>query len=242
MNHLEVAICEDNPEEERQLVSILKNSRFPVKVSAFHCGEDLLEEYQAGKYDLILMDIYMEGMTGVETIRSLRQIDATVPVAFTTTSLDHTLESYRLEALKYLEKPVQVKAVQDLLELARLKKENTPQLLLRINGQAVGVPLAGILYVEQRYHHLLVFLDGGEVLRTTEKLDDLEKQFQGQSFFRCHKSFLVNLASVKNLDKELMVFTMKAGHNVHIRRESLGKARKAFEAYLIAMTRGADQA
>ena len=180
----------------------------------------------------------MGGITGVETVAAIRQLDENVPIAFATTSTEHTLESYRLDVLKYIEKPVTEKAVRSLLELASLKKENRPHLMLRSDGGEVKLPLERILCVEQRGHELLFSLTGGETLRTPEKLDALEGTLAGHDFYRCHKSYLVNLAYIESLDRELMVFEMKEGKPVHIRRESLGDARKAYESYLFGRARG----
>ncbi len=242
MEQLNIAICEDNSAELEHLLAILAASAFPTKITPFSCGEDLLLNYQAGSYDLILMDIYMGGITGVETISRLRQLDTDVIVAFTTSSTDHALEGYRLDALKYLEKPIQAQALLALLELVRLKKNNLPSLRLQIHGKAAAIPFREIVYLEQRSHHLLVYLTGGRQLQAVEQLNKIEAQFPKDDFFRCHKSFLVNLSKVKNLDRELMVFTMEDGHNVHIRRGSLPAARKAFEGFLAAQAAGIDPA
>lgn len=240
MKYLHIAICEDNFDERKHLLHIVENSKFPTKVKVFDCGESFLSDYQRGKFDLVFMDIYMSGITGIETITAIRELDENISIAFTTSSTDHTLESYRLNAIKYIEKPVSKKSVYKLLELALLKKQSTPELILRVKGQTSYIPFERILYVEQKSHTLYFFLTGNEVLTANEKLDNIIKQFEGQSFFRCHKSYVVNFAYVKNLDKELMVFSMKNGSNVHIRRESMPGAKKAFESYLFKMARGYD--
>lgn len=237
MEHLKIAVCEDSLEDQSNLVYILENSAFPANITIFNCGEDLLTDYSKGKLDLIFMDIYMSGISGVETVTEIRKMDETIPIAFTTTSTDHTLESYRLNALKYIEKPVKEKAVHELLELAQLRKKNVPHLIVKINGKHISIPFERILYAEQKSHTLFLFLTGGEIIKANEKLDNVEDQFEGHPFFRCHKSYLVNFSYVKNLDKELMVFKMKEGNNVHIRRESMTIVRKAFETYLFKMSR-----
>lgn len=237
MEPLQIAICEDSVEERNKLLAILKQSKIENQAAAFPCGEAFLRTFQPGKYDLVLMDIFMDGMTGVDAVTALRKRDADVPVAFITTSTDYALESYRLDALKYIEKPVKVKAITELLRIAQMKKDDAPRLRLRVRGQDEDIPFAKILYVEQRDHTLLFRLSGGETEKVTDRLDNLAPQFAGQPFFRCHKSYLVNLAQVRALDRELMVFVMKEGGNVHIRRESLGAARRAFEAYLFAAVR-----
>lgn len=237
MENLQIVICEDSAEEQQRLLTMIEASGIPASCVVFDSGEAFLQTYIPAKYDLIFMDIYMAEMTGIEAVTAIRQIDEQVPIAFVTASTDHTLESYRLEALKYIEKPVKEKAVRELLQLAQMKKENKPRLNIKVGGKDVSVSFERILYAEQKAHTLHLFLTGGEVLQVNEKLDNVEKQFTGQTFFRCHKSFLVNLSCVKTLDTELMVFIMKEGRNVHIRRESMGKAKKSFETYLFERTR-----
>lgn len=237
MSNLYIAVCEDNNAEQQHLRSILEKSDHPVEIKVYSSGEDLLGEYKPGSFDLILMDIYLSGLSGIKTITELRKIDEQVMVAFTTSSLDHTLESYRLEALKYIEKPVKEKAVQELLDLARIRKENKPRLTLKKAGQNITVPLELIMYAEQNSHALFLFLSTGEVINILERLDHIEEQFSGDAFFRCHKSFLVNFAFVEKLDIELRIFRMKEGNTVHIRRESMAKAKKSFENYLFNHSR-----
>ena len=52
----------------------------------FGSSEELLEAFRPGKFDLLLMDIYMDGMTGVEAVQKIREMDDAIPIAFTTTS------------------------------------------------------------------------------------------------------------------------------------------------------------
>lgn len=237
MEPLHIAVCEDSDEEQKKLLTILKQSEIPTQTAAFANGEDFLKTYRQGKYDLLLMDIYMGGMNGVEVVTEIRKTDETLIVAFITTSIDHTLESYRLKALQYIEKPVKKKAVLELLQFAQMKKEYTPRLFLKIGGKDHSLPFERILYVEQKDHTLYLHLTGGDILQANTKLNKIEPQFTGQSFFRCHKSYLVNLSHVADLDKWLMVFVMNEGDSVYIRRESMGKAKKALEAHLFAAAR-----
>lgn len=238
MGKLRIGLCEDNVYDMEQLVFILQESGIPVSLDCFETGEDLLEQFQPGAYDLIFMDIYMGGMLGVETVQKIRALDHEVAVAFTTTSTDHTLESYRLNVLKYIEKPVVKDAVVDLLKLVQAKKQSVPHATLLINGECVCVPFHQILYLEQKGHTIQVFLQGGNVLRTHAKLDQVQLPFAEQSFFRCHKSYLVNLAYVKSIDSDYSVFKMKEGANVYIRREGMKKAREAWENWLFHRARG----
>lgn len=237
---IRTAVCEDSVEEQERLLTLIRGCGIPTQIDVFSSGEAFLSAFTSGKYDLIFMDIYMSGMSGIDVITAVRRVDDTVSVAFATTSSDHTLESYRLDVIKYIEKPVRKKAVRELLELARLRRSSRPHLTLRCEGRELAVFFDRILYVEQMAHELQFCLTGGDMIHVNDRLDALEPLFAGMDFFRCHKSYLVNLAYVQELDRTLMVFRMKNGKNVHIRRESLAEARSAYERYLFDRVRGQD--
>ncbi len=231
---LRVAICEDLQADREQLLGVLAQSNISTEVSVFHCGEDFLAEFQMRKYDLIFFDIYMDGMTGIETATEVRKLDATVTIAFTTTSLDYALESYRLEAIKYIEKPVSVASIQPILQIVQMQQAYVPKLLVKTKPEEQMVALTDILYLEQsgtRYH---VYLVDGSMLVASGKLAALAEQLEGSSFYQCHKSYIVNFSYVKSLDKELQMFEMVKGDNVHIRRDSFWKTKRAYEAFLFS--------
>lgn len=238
MEPIRIAICDDLPEERKMLVSLLEHSSIPAAYSQFKSSEELLEVFHPGKFDLLLMDIYMEGMTGVEAVQKIREMDDAIPIAFTTISTEHTLESYRLSVLKYLEKPVRQKDVNDLLRLVRLQKESAPRLVVQQNGETQKLLLSEILYLEQKAHHVLLTLKGGGDLQLYGKLSDLLLQLEGKPFFCPHKSYCVNLAFVRGINVEYQCYEMADGKNVPISRPNRSKAKRAYEDFLFARTRG----
>ena len=239
---LHIAVCEDSSEERLRLCHRIAGCDPDTDCACFSDGEHFLQSYWPGRYDLIFMDIYLGGLSGVEAVSAVRRAGDAVPVAFTTSSTDFALEGYRLDVLKYLEKPVQEKPLRDMLAFARLQCESRARVTFRENGAEQTLMIDRILYVEQKSHALLIYLTGGGFVRVGGRLDSAEPLFAGHHFFRCHKSYLVNLAYVCRLDRELMVFEMREGQNVHIRRESLGAARRAYEDYLFDRTREAEHA
>jgi len=95
------------------------------------------------RFDLIFMDIYLDGLSGVETVWRGRERDEFVPAAFTTSSLDFALDSYRLNVEKYLEKPVSQKAVDEILALNK-KSEQGRDPAGREESPAVPGPAAAL--------------------------------------------------------------------------------------------------
>ena len=236
---LKIAVCEDETAQRNRLLALLDESSIKNIYSVFENGEKLLTVFEQGKYDLILMDIYMDSeLTGVEVIRLIREKDKNIPVAFVTTSKEHTLESYRLSAIKYIEKPYSKESIEDTLYIALLKKQDVPSLLVQKNRSIQKIPFADIIYIEQQVHKIFICINNDEDVYIYGKLSDLNEQFSEKQFFIPHKSFVVNLSFVRYIDTKLKCFAMRNLTNVPIRRELLTKAKNTLENYLFDRTRG----
>jgi len=99
---LQIAMCEDSDDDVRLLQGYVAESGIPVHCERFENGAALLNHFCAGRYDLIFMDIYMQGMDGIEVVEAIRKKDRNVVIAFITISPDYMRESYRLKAPVYL--------------------------------------------------------------------------------------------------------------------------------------------
>lgn len=241
MVQLNIAVCEDDRADRERLCGMIAASAVPAGTAAFESGEAFLSAYQPELFDLIFMDIYLSGLDGVEAVRRVRELEKDVPVAFTTTSKDHALDGYRLEVARYIEKPVSQRAVDDMLALALSKKaERTGAVIVLGQKTPLRLPIPQLRYAEQKGHYLMLHLTGGRVMQKKGKLDDLAPQLGDYPFFRCHKSYLANLSFVTGIDRERMMFQMRGGGNVYIRREDFWKARSAWEDWLYAAARRKD--
>ncbi|MBQ9618643.1 MAG: response regulator transcription factor [Oscillibacter sp.] len=233
METLLIAVCEDDPDEYQELLSILQCVDIPTSCERFADGAEFLNGFCPGKYDLVLMDIYMDGLSGVDAVSRLREQDSATPVAFITSSLDHAMDGYRLHVARYLHKPLQTGEVEEVLRFALREKANEAGVSLPTGT----VSFRQIRYVEQSNHDLIFHLTGGREARARERLDRIEGQFPVPPFFRPHKSYLVNLYYVRYLDRELNAFEMNGGGTAYIRRSSVREAAKALQSTLFRATR-----
>lgn len=238
MAALRVGVCEDQEEEREQLLAMLAACSVENVSTAFTSGEELLAGYQPDQFDLLLMDIYMGGMTGIETVERMRQMGESVPVAFLTTSADYAWESRCLSALMYLEKPVTGERLEEMLKLARMKLDNRPTLVVYRGGEAKKLPLEDILFLEQQGRQVCIAMRNGGTTTIYGKLSDFLPQLEGAPFFQTHKSYYVHLAQVVKVDEALRCFVMAGGKNVPICRLLMGKAKRAWVDFLFAQTRG----
>lgn len=237
MENLQIAICEDDLNEIKKISEIIDSFDIPVQIHVFNDGSSLLESYVPGLYDLILMDIYMTGITGVEATRIIRQHDDDTTIAFVTSSLDHALDGYSLNVSRYIEKPISPEAIHDVLRLAMQQKSGGYCVQFMSGGKELNVPIRRLIYIEQKGHYMYLHFPGHKTLQVKGRLDLLPDQMLRHSFYRCHKSFLVNLFFVTDIDAELMAFKMEEGNIAYIRRESFREAKKMWENYLFDSVR-----
>ena len=236
---IRIALCEDTEEDAERLLRCIDESGFSTKCRHFLTCEALAAEFVPGQYDLIFLDIYVDGVQqGVDVATQIRDVDAMVTLVFTTYSTEHTLESYRLKAIAYMEKPVRPDYVKEILAHVEAKRKDAPSVRLLIDGKRRKIPLESILYFEQREHVVFVNTLSG-VLRTSQSvsLRDIEPLLP-DSFYRSHQSYIANLRYVKELDQDLRIFRMQNGDVVYIRRPSIGQATKIYERWLFAAARG----
>lgn len=236
---LEIAIFEDFAKDADLLIQFILKSGISAEYKIFSSGEELLASFSTNRYDLIFLDIYMgEVQQGVTIATKIREMDTVVTLAFTTSSKDHALESYRLKAYAYLEKPLRPSDVREVLEQAQSKRSTAPAVKLLIKGAYHKIPLDSILYFEKKNQAVLVNTLTS-ILRTSQtvKLGNIEAVLP-DSFLRCHQSYIANLHYVRGLDQELRIFLMQNGDKVYIRRQDVKKAAKIYEDYLFNKTRG----
>ena len=125
-NLLRVALCDDDLVVETQVRAFLEKEEeerdIEILLSVKRSGEELLSDFRQGLYDLLLLDIMMEGISGVETLSRIREEDSDLAVSFITSSKDYALDGYRLKAVRYLEKPLTRDGISELIDISLSKK------------------------------------------------------------------------------------------------------------------------
>ena len=238
---LQIAVCEDVPADAARVKQHIENSGIPSDIFLFANGAEFLRAFHAERYDIAFLDIYMRGESGVKTAERVRETDKNITLIFTTSSLDHTLESYRLNAIKYLEKPINAADIKDALAYALAKKKTRAVISLTVEGgKNENIPLDSIIFFEHKNHLVTITTTAG-VLRTaqTARLDEIEKRLPSPPFLRCHRSFIVNLNYAEKIDRETHSFTMAGGGRADIpRRERISKYEEILQLWLIKKTGG----
>ena len=195
-----IAVCDDEQDQRKQITNILSTElKVPFRTNEYTSGEELMDAIRCGhSANIYFLDIYMGVSNGVEIAREIRAFDKNCAIIFATNSRDHAVDGYGVHALQYLLKPLDKKSVGRALESAlEYLSTKEDRFLSLTNKQGVyRIGYADILYVESNARVASVHIQEKEPLIFYIQLDALEQQLDDERFYRCHKSFMVNLDHV----------------------------------------------
>lgn len=232
---ISIVVCDDLAEERFALARMIEQfgdqNGLDFSLETVSSGDELLDRWTPGRWDIAFLDIYMDGISGVDLARRLRQTDPECAVVFATTSQDHALVGYDLQISDYLVKPFRQDEVDDAFAWILEKYAGRLRTLrLYANWEEFEVRLKDIAYIEIQGHTAFVHT-GGQVISTRRGIDSLEEELTLDSFFRCHRSYLVNLDHVTGLEKR--DFLMDDGTKVPISSQNLPKARQLSSDWIL---------
>lgn len=235
---MHLAVCDDNIEELFRISSLLEeycreldNS---VTYEAFHSATELLETMRVRRFDLLILDILMPGVTGMEAAREIRRSNSEIPIIFLTSSRDFAVESYRVDAKDYIMKPASKEEIFPSIskQLARLKQENS-YLTLKTRSGIIKLPFSQIVYVEVIHRSVQFILVNGKVREAYGYLTDYESDLLSDPhFYKPHRSYVVNLRQVTELNKK--GFSTIMGNMVPVARDAYSNAKAVYMKYLLS--------
>lgn len=229
-----VAVCDDEPIVREQILLFLRHmeeeqgERFAV--ACFSSGEELLAEMDRDT-QLLLLDIRMGQLSGLEAARKLRAENNTLCILFITSMTQCALEGYEVHAFGFLTKPLQYdhfcRQIQDAVRM--LERRGGTALALRGQNETVVYQTSEILYFEVYGRILNVVTQSGS-REFTVPLKEVERQVEGKGFFRSHKSFLVNFRHIRRVGAG--VLEMDDGKEVLLSKHRRGEFLTQFSRYV----------
>lgn len=207
---MRIAICDDDSVQieylTREVSAWASLEEKNVRIDAFFSSEAFLFEYSENKdYDVLLLDIEMPGMNGMDLAWKLRSEGSLLHIVFITGYADYISEGYDVSALHYLMKPVdREKLFSVLCRSSELIARNTKAIIIEVTNGRLKVPLSEIRYIEVFGNYVTVH--GDEEYKTKATLASFESQL-GSSFFRAGRSILINLDKVRKATKKEVFLT-----------------------------------
>ncbi len=228
---LNIAICDDEKVIREQINEMVIKEKPGVCPELYETGDGLLA---AGmRFDIVFLDIQMEGTDGIETARRLRERDEDTILIFITGIREYVFEAFDVAAFHYLLKPVEEDKFREVFwraerELEKRKRKRRETVFIRTRNRSFTLKKDSILYVESRGKKVEIHT-AGENIEAYVSMNELEAQL-GEGFYRCHRGYLVNMAYVAEYDNESI--TLNNGEYVYLAKEKYGEFVKAYMRYL----------
>lgn len=209
---MRIALVDDSQRDLSSLASQLeryaseKGVRFDLK--AFSGGEALLRDYRPGDFDLIFLDIFMDGMTGIETARRIRGVDDDTCIVFLTTSDEHQAEAIHLHVYDYLNKGEDVATLWDVMDRILRGRRARPVKSLTFVSHRVScsLPYDEITYISADRNYLAIHDSQGRAHRTRMTFSAVESLLsQDVRFLTILRGIIVNMDHIVNVTKNTCI-------------------------------------
>ena len=201
-----IAVCDDRQTDRDYLDSLLNewaaSVGHVVQTQLFPSAEAFLFCYEEDKsWDMLLLDIEMDGMDGVTLAKKIRRDNRTVQLIFVTGYSEYISEGYEVSALHYLMKPIRKEKLFAVLDrAAELCVKNGRFLTLEQSKEMIRLPLYEIRYLEASQNYVTIHGEKGQNYTIRHTLSELERELDDR-FFRTGRSYIVNLACIRKVTR-----------------------------------------
>lgn len=208
---IHIGLCDDEKtmaeELSKKIRAYMDNFNIDYEVYSFTSGEALLD---SGKdFELIFLDIQMQGINGMETAKKLRERGVQGFIIFVTVLKEYVYDAFEVEASDYLLKPLDDQHFKHTMDRVcnNILRDKAKHLIVKKGMWCRSVDYDDILYCEVINRKIYIHTNYG-IIDYYNKIKELEKDL-GKNFFRCHRSYLVNLKYVNGIEKGMAVLENK---------------------------------
>lgn len=202
---LRVAVVEDNAAERKRIQDNLMALPEKMEIDTFVSGMAFAIG-EMKNYDIVLMDIDMPGMNGIETAKRLRAVNKSAVLVFVTNMVQFAIAGYEVEALDFIVKPINPYsfALKMKRAICRTAKRSEDELTVRTDNVLHRVPILSIRYVEVSGHYITYHTSSG-VYQEYATMKDVKERLSQHPFAQCSQSYLVNMKYITSVSREKVV-------------------------------------
>ena len=208
---INIGICEDELHYrvniKDMLGDILSTYSINYKIYEFSSGEELLSNYPKD-LDILIMDIQMKIINGMDTARKIREFDQNLEIIFMTSFSEFMQEGYEVKAYRYILKPISERKIsRNILPcINEIMKKKNNYLTINVKNNVDRIKIDSIVYIETDRPNILIYTNDNKYT-TKMSISKIDKILREHGFFRCHNSYIVNLKLVESMNSN----TLKIG-------------------------------
>lgn len=230
-----VAICDDEMTSlminEALTRQVLSEAGIEYEITTFDDMQTMINGVldDNADFNLLLSDILAVGMNGIEAAEEIRRLGDKLPIVFISSTAEFALDGYRVNALRYLQKPVQMDKLKEaILEAYSLIGKKKEYLSFQVADKFMKINLDDIIYLES-YGRDTEVVTKNERITVHSKFSDMEKQVPADRFVRCHRSYIINMSEVKDIARYR--FLTNDGVEIPISQLQYADVKKQFIAF-----------
>ena len=229
---IEIAICDDEKIIIKRIADLIKKQNTDCHIESFQAGNELLAAKR--HFDLIFLDIQMEGINGMETAKAVREYDRKAVIVFVTAVKEYVFDAFDVGAFHYLLKPIGEEKFAEVFENAvkeikeRQIQKETPTLFIKTKNKNYTFNQNEIIFIESRNRKAEIHTTKN-TLEVYAVMNELQQEL-GNSFYRCHRGYLVNMEHITEYSSDMI--EMDNGERVYLAKEKYQEFVKAYMRYL----------
>lgn len=230
-----IAVCEDEKAQREYITKLLEiwqeKTGEPVLTDTYTSAEQFLFEAEGkDSYQLLILDIQMGQMNGMELARKVRERDGKVGIVFLTGIREYAIEGYEVGAIRYLLKPVKEEEFYALMRQINdtAKEQEQDYFFFQAAGTTCRVPFSEILYAEAEGHYVCLKTEDKE-WKWKENISSLAVELEKKGFFLLRRGLYVNLAQVSQIGKTECV--LENGEYLPVSKARYRALNEAFIAF-----------
>lgn len=201
-----IVICEDDDLQRNEINSfiseIFSEISNNIKIFEFSSAEDVIESKLEG-IDIYFLDIQMDNLNGMDLAKEIRKQNDTSKIIFITSLLEHVQDGYVVKAYRYLIKPIKYEDLKEhiLSCISDIIKERENFIMIKENGTTYKLNTKEITYIEIIKKDITIHTIYKKY-NIKNRIKNLEKELNMYNFFRCHKSYLINMEHIDFIGKD----------------------------------------
>ena len=224
---ISIAICDDESNALTEIESITKEllaaEKISCGISKFRDAASLLSAVEGGAaFDILLLDVMMEHLDGMELAAALRKQGNDAAIIFISSNRDMALLGYEVSAVRYLAKPIQREKLQEALLYCYSKQLMQKEILLPTPEGQRRILVSDVIYIEPWERGTRLILPSEEC-KSNMKISALDQMF-------CHRTLLVHLAFVQSI--RYCELTLKTGQTLPVSKYRQAEIKESFLRYL----------
>lgn len=234
---MRIAICEDNQMDLQLVCEVIKMQNAvesePIELDTYTSGEQLLEKMKQTAYDLLILDIYMEKMSGIEIARKVKEMSYDTEMAFLSSSREFGIEAFEVEALHYMLKPVNAVQIKRLLKRYHEKRGKLSRYIrLSLGKEQIDIKQTTISKIQSERKGIRIYETSGKNRWFRVTFIAVEEQLAQSNFLKISRGYLVNMDYIKDIKGDLC--WLEDGSEILLSRKERAEIRRKYYNFLFS--------